>query len=182
VSADYKTARTRTFSPSSMRNLILLSQILPISLTACLFIIKLHLSSPDIQPLEAKGQSTSPAQIRRKPIASLHLPNILLNASLLALPSLRLNTVFIPLVLLERLILLLPHTGLISLRASDVERSIMISAGFIVASQVMARKTGGQIGAEVKALWESGYAVKALSWDAVLGMGVWGCLAWGGGV
>lgn len=175
-------AQTRAFSPSSMRNFILLSQILPMSLTACLFIIQLHLASPDIQLSESKGQSSTPATTRRKPIASLHLPNILLNASLLALPTLRSHSVFIPIVFLERLILVLPHTDLISLRASDVDKSTMVSAGFIVASQAMARKSGGQLGVEVKALLESGNAVKALGWDAVLGMGIWGCLAWGGGV
>ncbi|KAF1912045.1 hypothetical protein BDU57DRAFT_505931 [Ampelomyces quisqualis] len=175
-------ARTHIFSASSMGHFLLLSQILPICFTACLFIIQLHLSSPDMQLSETKGQITTPATARRKIIASLHLPNILLNASLLALPSLRSHSIFMSLVLLERIILALPHTGLVSLRASDVDKSTIVSAGFIVASQVMARQSSGHFGAEAQALWKSGYAVKALGWDAVLGMGVWGCLAWGGGV
>jgi hypothetical protein len=41
---------------------------------------------------------------------------------------------------------------------------------------------GVKYGSEVKALWQGGYAVKALGWDAVLGAVVWVCMAWGGGV
>jgi hypothetical protein len=168
-----------------MRNFILLSQILPISFTICLFLIQLHLTSPDIaQVLDSKrnpADSKNTTLITRKPIASLHLPNILLNACLLAQPSLRGHSVFSTLLFVERFILLLPHTGLISLKDSDVDKSMMITTGFVMASQWMGRKDA-KLGAEVRSLLNGGYAVKALGWDAILGAIVGLCLSWGGGV
>jgi hypothetical protein len=177
------TAVTRKFDAKTMQNFILLSQILPISFTICLFLIQLHLASPDIQPTsteEKPAKTTTP--IRRKPIASLHLPNILLNAALLALPPLRTHPIFSSLLVLARFILLLPHTGLISLRETDVDKTLMASAGFIVASQMMGEKKGLKLGAQAKALYDGGFAVRALGWDAVLSGVVWLCLTWGGGV
>jgi hypothetical protein len=172
-------AITRGFDTKTMQPFILLSQILPISFTICLFVIQLHLASPDIQTLS----STKPTKpIRRTPIASLHLPNILLNAALLALPPLRSHPIFSSLLMLSRFVLLLPHTGLISLRATDIDKSLMVCAGFIVASQMMGEKKGLKPIAQVQALVNGGYAVKALGWDAVLGGIVWGIVGWGGGV
>jgi hypothetical protein len=171
-------AITRGFDTKMMQPFILLSQILPISFTICLFIIHLHLSSPDIQP--SIEEQTKP--IRRTPIASLHLPNILLNAALLALPPLRDHSIFSSLLVLARFVLLLPHTGLISLRATDIDKSLMVCAGFIVASQMMGEKKGLKPVAQVQALINGGYAVKALGWDVVLGGVVWGVVGWGGGV
>jgi hypothetical protein len=140
------------------------------------------LSSPDIQAPSSTSSKTSAAPVSRKPIASLHLPNILLNAALLALPPLQSHPIFSSLVVLARFILLLPHTGLISLRESDIDKSLFVGAGFIVASQMMGGKKGVKMGSEVKALYHGGSAVKALGWDAVLGAVVWLCLTWGGGV
>ena len=166
-----------------MRAYILLSQILPITFTAALFIIKLHLSSPDIQfPTPSNELTEAQAKAaRRKPIASLQLPNILLNASLLALPTLRSHSIFTTLVLVERLILLLPHSGLVSLRDMEVVKSITVSVGFMVANAAMMRKelTFGGVKA---ALEEGGFAVKALGWDAVLGGWLHMVLGWGSGV
>jgi hypothetical protein len=181
--ADLCAARQRKFDASTMRTYILLSQILPISFTVTLFIIQLHLSSPDIQPptpAEDPTQSQSPPP-RRKPLASLQLPNILLNASLLAQPSLRGHPVFSSLLFFERAILLLPHSGLISLRDSEIIKCITVSGGFAVANAAMMRKdlTFGRV---MGALKDGGYAVKALSWDAVLSLVVYGVLGWGGGV
>jgi hypothetical protein len=176
-------ARQRKFDASTMRTYILLSQILPISLTVTLFIIQLHLASPDIQaptPSSDPTQSQSPPA-RRKPLASLQLPNILLNASLLAQPSLRSQSIFSSLLFFERAILLLPHSGLISLRDSEIVKCITVSGGFAVANAAMMRKDlsfGGLVGA----LGNGGYAVKALGWDAVLGLAVYAVLGWGGGV
>jgi hypothetical protein len=164
-----------------MQNFILLSQILPISFTVCLFLIQLHLSSPDIQT-PSPSSKTPAAPARRNPTASVHLPNILLNAALLALPPLRSHPIFSSLVVLARFVLLLPHTGLISLRESDIDKSLFVGAGFIVASQMMGGKRGLKMGSEAKALYHGGFAVKALGWDAVLGAVVWMCLTWGGGV
>ncbi|KAH5700949.1 hypothetical protein HBI44_047770 [Parastagonospora nodorum] len=176
-------ARTRRFDASTMRNFILLSQILPISFTISLFLIELHVSSPDIQPPASKNKATSKSTtlVTRAPIASLQLPNILLNACLLAQPSLRKHSIFNTLIILERFVLLLPHTGLISLKDSDVDKSMMISAGFMMASQWMGRKDA-KLGAELQSLLKGGFAVKALGWDAVLGAVVGLCLSWGGGV
>jgi hypothetical protein len=166
-----------------MRNFILLSQILPISFTISLFLIELHVSSPDIQPPAPKNKAApkSTTLITRAPIASLQLPNILLNACLLAQPSLRKHSIFNAFIILERFVLLLPHTGLISLKDSDVDKSMMISAGFMMASQWMGRKDA-KLGAELQSLLKGGFAVKALGWDAVLGAVVGLCLSWGGGV
>ncbi|KAH7381364.1 hypothetical protein DE146DRAFT_681874 [Phaeosphaeria sp. MPI-PUGE-AT-0046c] len=163
-------ARIRNFDAATMRNFILLSQILPISFTAALFLIQCHLASPDLQTTSPKEEAKPQ---RKTPMATLHLPNMLLNASLLALPSLRAHPIFSGLVLFERLILLLPHTGLLKLRASDMDKCLIASAGFIVAGQWQARKAGMKIGSEFKALSHGGYAVKALGWDAVLGAAVW---------
>lgn len=160
-----------------MRTFILLSQILPISFTATLFLIQAHLSSQDISS-KPREKLANP----RKPMATLHMPNMLLNASLLALPSLRAHPIFSGLVLFERLILLLPHTGLLKLRMSDMDKCLIASAGFIVAGQWQGIKAGMNVGSEVKALVHGGFAVKALGWDAVLGAVVWTCLEWGGGV
>jgi hypothetical protein len=178
--ANKTVARTRNFDSKTLFPFILLSQILPISFTSTLFIIQLHLASPDIQQ---PTQSTSPPPPpHRKTIASPHLPNILLNATLLALPSLRMHPIFPSLILFSRFILLMPHTGLISLRESDIDKCVFVGAGFVVASQMMGDRVGVKYGSEVKALWQGGYAVKALGWDAVLGAVVWVCMAWGGGV
>jgi hypothetical protein len=181
--ANIPVARQRKFDASTMRTYILLSQILPISFTVTLFIIQLHLSSPDIQPpTPAKDptQSQSPPA-RRKPLALLQLPNILLNASLLAQPSLRGHSIFSSLLFFERSILLLPHSGLISLRDSEIVKCITVSGGFAVANAAMMRKDltfGGVTGA----LGNGSYAVKALGWDAMLGLITYVVLRWGGGV
>jgi hypothetical protein len=174
-------ARFRRFDNARMRDFILLSQILPISFTVCLFLIQLHVASPDVQgENEKKGGEAERKKFN--PIASMQLPNILLNACLLAQPSLRGHGIFSALVLFERLILLLPHTGLIGLREADIDKSMFVGAGFIVASQMMGGRKNVKFGSEVKALYDGGYAVKALGWDAVLGAVVWLCVAWGGGV
>ncbi|XP_014558003.1 hypothetical protein COCVIDRAFT_95853 [Bipolaris victoriae FI3] len=176
-------ARERKYDASMVRNYTLLSQILPISFTVLLFIIQLHLSSPDIAPAETSKEPTKPksAPRRRSPIASLQIPNILLNASLLALPALRSNSIFMVLLLLTRAILLLPHSAIMSLRDADVVKCITVSGGFAVASVATMRKElsyGGVLGS----LGDGGYAIKALSWDALLGLIAYAVLGWGGGV
>ncbi|KAF2825251.1 hypothetical protein CC86DRAFT_352572 [Ophiobolus disseminans] len=170
-------ASSRPFQTPLTLPFILLSQILPISFTVCLFIIQLHLSAPDIHPTPPTPNPPSPT----KPIASLHIPNILLNAILLALPSLRHNRIFSPMVLVERFILLLPHSGLINLRKSDVSKCVYIASGFLVANGMRGRKEAG-LGDVGAALRDGGFAIKALGWDAVLGGTVYGLLSWGGGV
>ncbi|KAH7397434.1 hypothetical protein BKA66DRAFT_394193, partial [Pyrenochaeta sp. MPI-SDFR-AT-0127] len=166
-------ARRRRIDTQTMRTFILLSQILPISFTAALFIIELHLSSPDIQSTTpnsdiGKDNASSPPQ-RLKPKASLQLPNILLNASLLALPSLRSHPIFSTLVLFERAILLLPHFSLLSLRDEEVVKCITVAGGFVVANAAMARKELN-LKDVLSAFGGGGYAVKALGWDALLGL------------
>ncbi|CAO2647543.1 Nn.00g084650.m01.CDS01 [Neocucurbitaria sp. VM-36] len=176
-------ARERRFDAQTMRSYILLGQILPISFTATLFIIKLHLSSPDVQPPTPTSKSTqAPANpARRKPIASLQLPNVLFNASLLALPTLRSHPIFSTLVLVERFILLLPQSRLVSLRDMEVVKSITVSGGFVIANAAMMRKEL-TFGAVKATLGEGGFAIKALGWDAMLGCLVYVVLGWGSGV
>ena len=179
--ANLVVARTRKYDASTMRDYVLLSQVLPISFTISLFLIQLHLSSPDLAPPKAAGEPKEPLTPRRKPIATLQIPNILLNAALLALPALRTNSVFDILLLVSRAVLLLPHFSFVSLRNSDVTKCITVSGGFAMANIAMMRKDmtfGGVVGA----LGDGGYAVKALGWDAVLGIVVFMVLGWGGGV
>lgn len=168
-----------------MRTYILLSQVLPISFTAALFIIQLHISSPDIQPTPLPSDSSnsnqpSPPQ-RVKPKASLQLPNILLNASLLALPSLRSHPIFSTLVLFERAILVLPYSSLLSLRDEEVVKCITVAGGFVVANAAMMRKELN-LRVLLRAFGEGGFAVRSLGCDAVMGLVVAGVLGWGGGV
>lgn len=167
-----------------MRNFILLSQILPISFTAALFLIQLHLSSADIQDPESLSLSAD-AQIAKKakikPKASLQLPNILLNASLLALPSLRSHKIFGSLILFERAILLLPHFKLLSLRDEEVVKCITVSGGFLMANAAMLRKDLN-LWNVLGALGDGGFAAKALAWDMLLGGLAAVVLGWGGGV
>jgi hypothetical protein len=163
-----------------MRTYILLGQILPISFTVSLFLIQLHLSSPDI----AGAKDVSKPDViskRRKPIATLQIPNILLNAALLALPALRSNSIFSVLLLVTRAVLLLPYSETMSLRDADVVKCITVSGGFAVANAAMMRKDLTLSGV-VGSLANGGYAVKALGWDAVLGLIVYVVLGWGGGV
>jgi len=164
-----------------MRDYVLLSQILPISFTISLFLIQLHLSSPDLAPPKAVAKSKESQTQRRKPIAALQIPNILLNAALLALPALRSHSVFDILLLVSRAVLLLPHFSFMSLRDADISKCITVSGGFAMANIAMMRKeiTFGRV---VGALAGGGYAVKALGWDAVLGSVVFMVLGWGGGV
>ncbi|CAA9966040.1 hypothetical protein PTMSG1_09399 [Pyrenophora teres f. maculata] len=174
-------ARTRKYDASMMRDYILLSQILPISFTVSLFLIQLHLSSPDLAPPKAVVEPKESLNQRRKPIAALQIPNILLNAALLALPALRSHSVFDILLLVSRAVLLLPHFSFMSLRDVDVSKCITVSGGFAMANIAMMRKEmtlSGVIGV----LGNGGYAVKTLGWDAVIGSVVFMVLGWGGGV
>ncbi|EUC48579.1 hypothetical protein COCMIDRAFT_34062 [Bipolaris oryzae ATCC 44560] len=176
-------ARQRKYDASMVRNYTLLSQILPISFTVLLFIIQLHLSSPDIASMETSKDLAKAKSVprRRSPIASLQIPNILLNAALLALPALRSNSIFMVLLLLARAILLLPHSAIMSLRDADVVKCITVSGGFAVASVATMRKDlsyGGVLGS----LGDGGYAIKSLAWDALLGLIAYAVLGWGGGV
>ena len=81
--------------------------------------------------------------------------------------------------------MLLPHSGLVSLKDSEVVKCITVAGGFLMANAVMMRKglswyrvVGALDGGESN----GGYAVKALGWDAILGVVVAGVLGWGGGV
>jgi hypothetical protein len=159
---------------------IILGQNLPISFAISLFIIQLHLAAPDVAGNTPKS-STTHAQPKSKPIASLMLPTILLNALLLAQPSLRGHPGFSYLLLAERLLLLLPHSGLLKITDADMRKSAAISGGFMVANWAMLRKDV-VIGDVLTALVYKGQAVKTLAWDAVSSAVVYAVLSWGGGV
>lgn len=120
-------------------------------------------------------------QLQQKPIASLVFPTILLNATLLAQPSLRGHSGFSHLLLAERLLLLLPHTGLVKLDDADIKKSAAISGGFVVANWAILRKSVA-LGDVMTALVRRGQAVKTMGWDTVLGAILYGVLSWGGGV
>lgn len=167
---------------------ITLSQILPISFSMCLFIIQLHLDtiglSPDASSNYLKKKKTQtenqkkPPQIKR---SSLALPTIILNVLLLALPSLKNHAVFIPLVLLVRLMLFVPHTGRVALTEQNVMQSISIAGGCVVANLAMLRSVL-KFWDVVNGLSRGGFAVKALGRDFQLGTLVYAVLGWGGGV
>ncbi|KAF2870423.1 hypothetical protein BDV95DRAFT_546611 [Massariosphaeria phaeospora] len=169
-------AEQRKLSTGSITSYIILSQILPISFTVSLFIIHLHLSSPDISP--PSTQPTSPPT-KRYVKTSLALPTILINAGLLILPSLRNHQLFIPLVLFTRVLLLLPYSGRISTREDEIVKSAMISVGFVVAHVVTMRKAYG-VRDVMRGVWSGGEALKAVGWDADLGVLVFCALGWGG--
>lgn len=159
---------------------IILSQNLPISFTAALFIIQLHLVASDVvkkTPQDMKRYE----QHQQKSVASLIFPTMLLNVILLAQPSLRCHAGFSYLLLAERLLLLLPHTGLLKLHDADIKKSAGISGGFIVANWATLRKSVTVRGV-MTALAYRGQAVKTMGWDAVLGVILYGVLSWGGGV
>ncbi|PVI05568.1 hypothetical protein DM02DRAFT_554339 [Periconia macrospinosa] len=170
-------AQQRSYPLKTLFPYILLTQILPISLTVSLFIIQLHLTSlhspsspPPQPPTTTTTKKTNPT-----------LPTIILNASLLALAPLRNHAVFIPLVLLTRFILVTPFSGRVSLRDAQVVQSIAISGGFVFAQLFMMRKTTS-MGEVVRGVWTGREAVKALGWDAQVGAVVHLVLGWGGGV
>jgi hypothetical protein len=173
------------FTARTMLPFIVLGQNLPISFTAALFVIALHLSAPDVNPNASEAQKskdkTQHAHPKQTPIASLTLPTLLLNATLLAQPSLRRHPGFSYLLLAERLLLVLPHTGLLKITRSDVHRSAAISGGFVVANLAMLRHELSVSNVFSALVWK-GQAVKTMGWDAVLSAVVYGVLGWGGGV
>ncbi len=158
---------------------IILGQNLPVSFAVALFIIQLHVSAPDI--VGSKEDNQLGAQPKRKPIASPLLPTIILNAVLLVQPSLRTHARFAYLVLAERALLFLPHTGLLKLSDGHLRKSASVSGGFVVANWVMLSKDVN-IKDVFTALVCKGQAVKTMSWDAVFSMVIYGVLSWGGGV
>jgi hypothetical protein len=176
-------ARERRFDNKTMICFVLLSQILPISFTVALFVIQLHLTAQDVQP--ASPPDASPAHpATAEPRVSPHIPNIVLNVLLLAQPFLRHKPVFSTLLFLERGVLLLPHTGLLSLKDGDVVRC----AGAFMATSLWMARQDLEVGNVLRVLGgalnegEGGFAVKALGWDAVLGAVLYGVLLWNGGV
>ena len=158
---------------------IVLGQNLPISFTVALFIIQLHLAAPGVSEIEKTKQVHD--QPKQKPVASLVLPTIILNATLLAQPSLRRHPGFSYLLLAERLLLILPHTGLLKLSDTDTQRSAAISGGFVVANWAVLRNDVNVRDVLTALVWK-GQAVKTMGWDAVLSAVVYAVLSWGGGV
>jgi hypothetical protein len=178
---------------------VMLGQILPISFTLTLFLVHLHLASPDLAPAPPASESpkkslsessTSDVKLQEQGQSyptrktSLLLPTILLNAVLLSLAPLRQHALFIPLVLFTRLLLLLPYTGRISTRSVEVDRCMMVSGGFVMANlmalwkgygiwDVLSVLRGGEFG---------GHAVRTFAWDSIVAGAVGRVLAWGGGV
>jgi hypothetical protein len=152
-----------------------LSQILPISFTATLFLLYLHITpsattSQKASDRPAQGAAKAESQpSTARPKVRLLVATIVFNALLLALPSSRESSAFIPMVLLTRLLLLLPHLGMTQTPSSEEWISaILLSGGFVVASVSLLGR-GAAMRDIVNGLWRSGAAVKALGWDAVIG-------------
>lgn len=160
----YVPARQYDINAAMMRTYILLSQILPISFTLCLLIIQLHLLSPDEQP---HGQKDQQNQTSHKAGMSLQIPNLLLNMSFLALPFLHDHGVLTIMVLLERVILLLPHFKWVNVADQKLVSWIVTSGIFVAANAVIMRELG--MVQMIRTLTQGGFAVKALAWDAIFG-------------
>jgi len=167
---------------------ILLSQILPISFSAALFLIDLHLASPDLAHLFASSDpqnkpAPKPTPAGRKKTSPI-LPTILLNALLLSLAPLRTHYLFVTLVLFTRFLLLLPFTGRISARDAQVGRCLIVSTGFVVGNLMMLKR-GYNVSDILKVLRGKeygGYAVRTFAWDALISTVLGWVANWGGGV
>ncbi|KAF2657756.1 hypothetical protein K491DRAFT_741337 [Lophiostoma macrostomum CBS 122681] len=171
---------------------IALSQILPITLTASLFLLDTELSSssssssPPLKTPKPPTQANTSAtrtltKSRARTLAatklSFTLRTLLFNAALLLLPSFAPTPSFIPFVLLTRVMLLLPHLGQTRLAADDDWFSALtLSAGFVVANASLLAKGAGVLGV-LGRVWGGGMAVRALGWDGVLAGGLAG--GWG---
>lgn len=156
---------------------VILGQNLPISFAAVLFVIQLHLSAPDV--IGGQGNTNPTAQSKQRPLVSSLLPTIMVNALLLALPLLRAHPDFSYLVMAERILLLLPYTGLLESSNADLQKSAAISGGFVVANWAMLRQMVN-VKDVAKALVWKGQAVKTMGWDAVLSLVLYGVLCWDG--
>ena len=175
-----------------MLQYILLGQILPVSFTVSLFLVHLHLAAPELTttPTSAEKQSntaqsthsTSEVQAPTHRKTSLLLPTILLNTVLLSLAPLRQHTLFIPLVLFTRLLLLLPFTGRISARSVEVDKCMIVSGGFVIANLMAFWKGYGVWDSVLRGGEFGGHAVMTFAWDIVVAGVVGRVLAWGGGV
>jgi hypothetical protein len=159
-----------------MASFLGLSQILPISFTATLFLLYLRFmpsaaAPPKASEQPAQGAAKADSQpSTARPKVRLLVATIVFNALLLALPSSRESSAFIPMVLFTRLLLLLPHLGMTQTPPSEEWISaILLSGGFVVANVSLLGR-GAAMRDIVNGLWRSGAAVKALGWDAVIGL------------
>lgn len=135
--------------------------------------MQLHLSSD----ASARKATENP----QKKSVSLALPTVVLNACLLAQPFLGDHPLFVFTTLLERLVLLLPYSGRVSLEDVEVMQSVALSTAFVVAN--LAMTVGGVgVGEMFSGVWHGGLAIKTLGWDVVLGGLVWAVLRMKGGL
>ncbi|KAL5404169.1 hypothetical protein PMIN06_003283 [Paraphaeosphaeria minitans] len=184
------------FSVRTMVPYAVLSQILPITFTASLFIIQLHLDAVGLSPhrwnteiskttdpskVSSPAAPTANTAVSQARKTSLVIPTILFNAALLALSSLKGHSTFIPLVLFTRVLLLIPSTGRIRFSQNDTLQSVSISFGFFVANLTMSRGTT-TFGEVVNGLTIGGFATRTLGYDAELGLLLCAILRWSGGV
>ncbi|KAF2117271.1 hypothetical protein BDV96DRAFT_490164 [Lophiotrema nucula] len=179
-------ARTHGLSAGTMAPYIVLSQILPVSFTATLVLLHLQLLPPkgDSKGLKkvdskTKGYSKSPKKDESKlkrPIKkddpgamSAMIPTVLFSTVLLVLPSFKQSGYFMPIVLFTRLLLLIPHRYRMGKSTDDLISSGMLAAGFAVANVGLLKK-GYTVGQLSRGLRTGGESVKALSWDAIIGL------------
>jgi hypothetical protein len=173
---------------------VALSQILPISFTVSLFLIRLQLAAQSStgkkiakQQKKDKGPSPNQAKPTKKTPIRISLPvsTIILNILILILGPLSKTPYFIPVVILIRLLLLFPHFGAVYVWSDDVWISCMLlSAGFVAANVnlVVAKSSQNWSREVLNQLWDGGEAVKALGWDAVIGSAVAVWLGLGEGI
>lgn len=176
IQTDCHAGRRYNFSTKTMLPFIVLGQNLPISFSVALFIIQLHLAAPSVTENIEKHSKAHPSTTRNPTVSSM-LPTIILNAALLAQPSLRHHAGFSLLVLTERALLVLPHTGCLTLSDAEIKKSAAISGAFVAANWAMLRHGVG-FDRVLAALTSGGQALKTMGWDAVLSAVVYGALSW----
>ncbi|KAF2009636.1 hypothetical protein BU24DRAFT_473809 [Aaosphaeria arxii CBS 175.79] len=177
--ASYHSLQTRTLLPY-----IALGQILPITFTTSLFALRLSfLPTPSPKSSPPPTNSSIRSSI-------LHIPLLLLTLLFQSLsfflPRFRRSNFFTGLVLVTRVFLLLPYAPRL-LSTTRRRPSTAGAGGYVTVAAVVALKLAGAVrevgGSEIGRVMtgEGGWSVKALGWDAVVGVGVavWLCVRGG---
>ncbi|KAF2735897.1 hypothetical protein EJ04DRAFT_563038 [Polyplosphaeria fusca] len=123
-------------------------------------------SADGTNPTQSNGVLAKPAPQSHRAF-SLMLPTIMFNALLMILPPAQRSSYFIPLVLLIRFTLFLPHRIPLGKGADDMASSAVLSAGFVLANANFLHR-GYSLRELARGLRTGGHAVKALAWDALI--------------
>lgn len=170
-------AKQRGFGTKEMMAFYGLSQILPISFTAALFLLRLQLDDKTGSAISREKKNAVKPEGSSKIWIPLTVSTLLMNALIVVSPALQHSTYLMPVVGLTRVLLLLPHLGFTGARSQeDWIGSISLSAGFVVVNGSFLLKGYG-VDDLLGALWRSGQSVQTLGWDAVIG-GIVAAYAW----